>query len=103
MSKNYCNCPNCQTQDCPAGAEEARLKAELAKAQVELVTAKEIHSMPFEELAGAMQEIDRLNAKLAKAQEDHQRLIKDYRNLAQTYVLTNRELESLRSTMKETQ
>jgi hypothetical protein len=33
---NYCNCPNCQTADCPAGVEIADLRREIVQLQLEL-------------------------------------------------------------------
>lgn len=33
MSKNYCNCPNFQTENCPAGEHDERLRAELEAAK----------------------------------------------------------------------
>jgi hypothetical protein len=36
MSRNLCNCPNCQTQDCPAGVEVTRLEAERDEARAVL-------------------------------------------------------------------
>ena len=39
MKKNYCNCPNCQTLDCPAGIELADLILERAQLRPELNAA----------------------------------------------------------------
>lgn len=69
MSANYCNCPNWQTKDCPAGKDLAAAQAQLAAVKKSLRFMTDDRDSETRWACQYKDERDRLAAKLAEARE----------------------------------